>query len=136
MKTIKTHGIPQLGDRRGSQSVPSESENHMIASIYQPKRGFVVLNDRQLLTERQCAIWPQKLNSGLSWTESDIQGYVKQVVSDIIGATGLADTLECFNELSVFKFRPGTSFLTSDKPQLLLNRYLGGLDSRRPCWYN
>ena len=83
----------------------------MIASIYQPKRGFVVLDDRQLLTECQCAIWPLKLNTSLSWaTESDIQGYVKLVVSDIIAATGLADTLECFNELSVFKFRPGTSF--------------------------
>ena len=72
------------------------------------ERTFNILTDRELLVELRTSIWQYKEDTDLSWaTESNIQGFVKIVVLDIITATGLSDKLKCFSKMSVFKLRPG-----------------------------
>lgn len=57
-------------------------------------------------TRRQSLIRQFTSNPTINWaSESDIQGFVKLVLQDILNALNLDTQLSCYNELSVFRWR-------------------------------
>jgi hypothetical protein len=99
------NGLPPLGNRNGATSPSSTSEARHPAAKF--KQGKFNLLANMTLTAAP-GIWSQHQTGGLeSWgSESDIQGFVKIVLTDAIFAVGLKNRLHCFNELSVFSIRP------------------------------
>jgi len=100
-------GLPPLAEKVGSSSDPSENKEHKKANLL--VRPFKPLSSLPTSTSVASRIWTE-LEEGmteLGWgQESDIQGYVKQVLKDVIAAAGLGSKVTCYNELSVVRERP------------------------------
>jgi hypothetical protein len=99
-------GLPKLGPRFCSSSDPAVNVEHMTAKL-KVKENFQLLKNIPSRTFVS-RIWTDLGNEQtLSWgSESDIQGYVKLVIRDVITAAGLEGEVSCMNELCIFRIRP------------------------------
>lgn len=142
--TFFKHGIPPLGKRSGSKSKDSVSkEKHDDAVVIEKKNdeAFGLLSDEILSRLPATSVWVNFDENGeLDWgSESDIQGFVKNVLQAAIRTLGLTGTIKCFNELSIFDLRPDIWLICSDgvpigvvevkkpdKSDILRNEYVQG----------
>jgi hypothetical protein len=106
-KTVAGHGLPALGRGgvgAGSPSSASENKKHLPAKLL--VKPFTVLKNLKLHDEG-ASIWETAKNEQLFWhSESGIQGFVRQVLGDVIAAAGLIKEIDLANELSVVDQRP------------------------------
>ncbi len=100
------NGLPSLQRQSvgaGSPSSASENQAHVQAEFVE--KAFVLLPDLTLRAEGR-SVWETHHNNQLKWhSESDIQGFVRQALGDIIAAAGLQDRIELANELGVVDLR-------------------------------
>ncbi len=105
-KCVGVNGLPGLQRQGvGAGSLSSPSENHAHVPALFEEKAFVLLPDLTILPE-QSSVWATHHNNQLKWhSESDIQGFVRQALGDIIAAAGLQNRIELANELGVVDLR-------------------------------
>lgn len=84
---------------------PLENVEHAKCTLQEST--FSALSTIPSSTANASSIWATLATQpALPWgSESDIQGFVKQVLADVIAATKLDQKLKCFNELGVFRLQ-------------------------------
>jgi hypothetical protein len=98
-------GIPQLGARTISNSLPHIPRNHASVRLdnHQPFNTTLKLLSRN----KNSLVWTQRSLSELIWsTEASLAAYVKMVVVDIIAALQLNGVVIVQEEVTIHSLRP------------------------------
>ena len=105
------NGLPCLEKQKGFSTANSSTNHKLDVNIICTEKKLMILSNieeyRESSFDFQSSIFSKVKDGYLKYvSESDVQGFVKDIIYDVLQASKLFKKCECFNEITLVKFRP------------------------------